>query len=30
MPWPGWPGTRYEKKATREGRRPTYLTFRKV
>jgi tRNA (guanine-N7-)-methyltransferase len=28
-PWPGWPGTRYEAKAIREGRRPAYLTFRK-
>jgi tRNA (guanine-N7-)-methyltransferase len=26
-PWPGWPGTRYEAKAIREGRRGTYLTF---
>ncbi len=26
-PFPGWPGTRYEAKALREGRRPTYLTF---
>jgi len=26
-PWPGWPGTRYETKALREGRRPAYLTF---
>jgi tRNA (guanine-N7-)-methyltransferase len=26
-PYPGWPGTRYEAKAIREGRRPTYLTF---
>ena len=26
-PWPGWPGTRYEAKALREGRRPVYLTF---
>jgi len=22
-----WPGTRYEAKAMREGRRPAYLTF---
>jgi len=29
-PWPGWPGTRYEAKATAEGRRPVYLTFRKI
>lgn len=28
-PWPGWPGTRYEAKALREGRRPTYLAFKK-
>jgi len=26
-PYPGWPGTRYEAKALREGRRPTYLAF---
>lgn len=26
-PYPGWPGTRYEEKAIREGRTPTYLTF---
>jgi tRNA (guanine-N7-)-methyltransferase len=26
-PWPEWPGTRYEAKALREGRRPVYLTF---
>jgi tRNA (guanine-N7-)-methyltransferase len=25
--FPGWPGTRYEAKAIREGRRGTYLTF---
>jgi len=29
-PWAGWPGTRYEAKALREGRRPSYLTFRRV
>ena len=29
-PWPNWPGTRYEAKARREGRVPTYLTFRRV
>ncbi|RXF73123.1 tRNA (guanine(46)-N(7))-methyltransferase TrmB [Hansschlegelia zhihuaiae] len=29
-PWPGWPGTRYEAKAIREGRRGTYLTFRRL
>ena len=28
-PWPGWPGTRYEAKALREGRAPSYLTFRR-
>ena len=27
-PYPGWPGTRYEAKALREGRSPAYLTFR--
>jgi tRNA (guanine-N7-)-methyltransferase len=26
-PWPDWPGTRYEVKALRAGRRPHYLTF---
>jgi tRNA (guanine-N7-)-methyltransferase len=26
-PFEGWPGTRYEAKALREGRRPVYLTF---
>jgi tRNA (guanine-N7-)-methyltransferase len=26
-PYPGWPGTRYEAKALREGRIPAYLTF---
>lgn len=26
-PYPGWPSTRYEAKALREGRRPAYLTF---
>jgi tRNA (guanine-N7-)-methyltransferase len=29
-PWPGWPGTRYEAKATREGRRASYMTFVRV
>ena len=29
-PWPDWPGTRYEAKALREGRRPTYLTFERL
>ncbi len=28
-PWADWPGTRYEAKAIKEGRRPAYLTFRK-
>jgi tRNA (guanine-N7-)-methyltransferase len=28
-PYAGWPGTRYEAKARREGRRPAYLTFRR-
>jgi tRNA (guanine-N7-)-methyltransferase len=28
-PYPDWPGTRYEGKAVREGRRPAYLTFRR-
>jgi tRNA (guanine-N7-)-methyltransferase len=28
-PWPGWPGTRYEAKALQDGRRPSYLTFRR-
>lgn len=27
QPWSGWPGTRYEAKAIREGRTPCYLTF---
>jgi len=29
-PWADWPGTRYEAKALREGRRPHYLTFRRI
>lgn len=29
-PWAGWPGTRYEEKAFREGRVPAYLIFRRV
>jgi tRNA (guanine-N7-)-methyltransferase len=29
-PFPHWPGTRYEAKAMREGRTPTYLEFRRV
>jgi len=28
-PFDGWPGTRYERKALREGRKPTYLSFRR-
>jgi len=28
-PFPGWPGTRYEAKAIREGRKPVYFTFGK-
>ena len=27
VPWEGWASTRYETKALREGRRPSYLTF---
>ena len=30
LPWPDWPGTRYEAKARREGRTPVYLTFARV
>ncbi len=29
-PWEGWPGTRYEAKALRDGRRPAYFTFRRT
>ncbi|MBS7539690.1 tRNA (guanosine(46)-N7)-methyltransferase TrmB [Ancylobacter lacus] len=29
-PYPGWPGTRYEAKAIREGRQPGYYTFRRA
>lgn len=29
-PWPGWPGTRYEAKALREGRTPSYLSFARI
>jgi len=29
QPFAGWPGTRYEAKALREGRRPAYLSFRR-
>ncbi len=30
LPWPGFDSTRYEAKAKREGRRSSYLTFRKL
>lgn len=30
LAWPGWPGTRYEQKALREGRKPAYLEFRRL
>ena len=30
VPWHGWPGTRYEAKATREGRVGRYLTFVRI
>ncbi|HET9067075.1 MAG TPA: tRNA (guanine(46)-N(7))-methyltransferase TrmB [Amaricoccus sp.] len=29
-PWPGWPGTRYEAKALAAGRRPRYLSVRRL
>lgn len=29
-PYPGWPGTRYEAKARREGRVSAYLSFKRV
>ncbi|WP_422040622.1 tRNA (guanine(46)-N(7))-methyltransferase TrmB [Roseibium sp.] len=29
-PWQGWPGTRYEAKAIREGRTGRYLSFRRI
>ncbi|WP_018388587.1 tRNA (guanosine(46)-N7)-methyltransferase TrmB [Ancylobacter sp. FA202] len=29
LAWAGWPGTRYEAKALREGRRPGYYEFRR-
>jgi tRNA (guanine-N7-)-methyltransferase len=29
-PWPGWIRTRYEAKAVAAGRRPSYLTFRRL
>lgn len=30
IPFPGWPGTRYEAKALKAARTPTYLTFKRV
>jgi tRNA (guanine-N7-)-methyltransferase len=30
QPWPEWPGTRYEAKAVRDGRKPVYLAFERV
>ena len=30
MPFPGWPGTRYEAKAIAAGRTPTYLAFKRA
>jgi len=30
QPFEGWPGTRYEAKALKQGRMPAYLTFRRV
>jgi tRNA (guanine-N7-)-methyltransferase len=30
QPWEDWPGTRYERKALAEGRRPSYLVFRRL
>lgn len=30
VPWPGWPSTRYESKALREGRVPHYMIFRRL
>ena len=30
LPWPDWVGTRYEAKALREGRHPSYLRFRRI
>ena len=29
-PWEDWPSTRYEQKALREGRRPHYMSFRRL
>ncbi|MDO5659039.1 MAG: tRNA (guanosine(46)-N7)-methyltransferase TrmB [Paracoccus sp. (in: a-proteobacteria)] len=28
--WPDWPSTRYEQKAIRESRQPSYMSFRRV
>jgi tRNA (guanine-N7-)-methyltransferase len=30
LPWPGYAATRYERKAIQAGRRPCYLTFRRI
>ncbi|HMN85763.1 MAG TPA: tRNA (guanosine(46)-N7)-methyltransferase TrmB [Bauldia sp.] len=30
LPFPGWPGTRYEAKALAAGRKPAYLAFRRL
>ena len=30
QPWRDWPSTRYERKAIREGRVPTYLIFQRI
>jgi tRNA (guanine-N7-)-methyltransferase len=30
VPYSGWPGTRYEAKALREGRKPAYLVFQRL
>ncbi|WP_369807094.1 tRNA (guanine(46)-N(7))-methyltransferase TrmB [Ancylobacter radicis] len=30
LPWEGWPGTRYEAKAKREGRTPGYYEFLRI
>ena len=30
LPWPGFPGTRYEQKALKAGRKPAYLEFRRI
>ncbi len=30
LPWEGWPGTRYEAKARREGRIPGYYEFQRI